>query len=144
MLIGEKLVGSRDKFWMVCFLLFFHSVHSVLWIVGLFIISEFLVACYNPDLFSGEGLVVRFRAYCNIPGCVIAPDFGWFFMGWQWFHWCFSSFCANIVALSLYWVDTSDVELFILIVKDFAFEIGWVCPRPDPGCLGLAPQPSPV
>jgi hypothetical protein len=54
--------------WFV-FLLFFHGVHGVLWVVGLFIIT-------------GEGLVIRFRVYCDVPGCVISPNFGRFFMGW--------------------------------------------------------------
>ena len=56
MFIGKKLVGSRDKLGVVCFLLFFHYVYRVLWVVGLFIVSKFLMTCYNPDLFNGEGL----------------------------------------------------------------------------------------
>ena len=47
---------------------------------------------------------------------MITSDFGRFSMGWERFHWCFSSFCAGMVIMSLCWVGTDGVKLFILII----------------------------
>ena len=65
-LIGEELVSSSDKLWAICFLLFFHGVRGVMWVVGLFVVSGWLMACHSHYLFSGKGLVVRYMIYCNV------------------------------------------------------------------------------
>jgi hypothetical protein len=70
--IGEELVGSHDKLWAVCFLLFFCGVHSVLWVVILFVVNGYLRGCHSPDLFSVERLVVRYKPYLwctQLRGC---------------------------------------------------------------------------
>ena len=61
---------------MIYILLFFFGVHGVLWVAELFVISRCLMACHSPDLFSGEGLVVRYKPYYDVPGCLVTPDFG--------------------------------------------------------------------
>jgi hypothetical protein len=44
-------------------LLFFHGVQGVLWVAELFVIIGCLVASHSTDLFSMEGLVVRYKFY---------------------------------------------------------------------------------
>ena len=68
MFIGKELVGSCDKLWVVCFLPFFHGVHSVLWIARLFLVCSL-------DLFSMEGLVVRYKPYLR---CTRLHGSSWF------------------------------------------------------------------
>jgi hypothetical protein len=129
--IGKELVGSRNKLWAVRFLFFFFMV-----CVAYCELLGCLLSCHSPDLLSGERLVVRYKPYCDLPGCMVPPEFGWFCAGWQWFHWCFSLFWEDIIAMSLCWVGISGAELFILIIsfgffagfkgyrKDFVSEIG--------------------
>ena len=36
---------------------------SLAWVAGLFVVTECLVRCHSLDLFSVEGLILRYRSY---------------------------------------------------------------------------------